>query len=207
MRLPISSKSVSASSSRHENSSTQTMREMRASESSAVTMMRSPWRRTEPARHVIHIQQPAGFLGREVAFAERKDTATRDNEQHAQLGEPGDDVFGKAIGEAASHEAFGRALHEGHYADRCAANCRRLSARQRDGCFGGADTTSRSRVTHLRTVHGSLQPSTTREWEASRCRLLRRGGWFRRDAPRLPGRGPQRISADSSNWWHALRTA
>ena len=71
------------------------------------------------AGDIVDVQLPAGLLGPDVAFGECEDRAARDDEQAPQLGQPGDDVVGEAIGQAAAHPATIRVFDKRHHGQRC----------------------------------------------------------------------------------------
>ncbi len=73
------------------------------------------------ARDVVDVEHTPRFLGTDVAFTERKHAAVRDDEHHAQLGQPRDDVVREPLGEAAACVGACRAIDERHHRDRRAA--------------------------------------------------------------------------------------
>ena len=98
IRLPISSRTRNASSSLWLKISAQTIRAVRVSASSTVTVRRLPWRRTRSADDVVDVQHPAGLFRADAALVQGEHGALRDDEQAAQLGEPGDHVVGERVG-------------------------------------------------------------------------------------------------------------
>ena len=50
------------------------------------------------ADDIVDVEHPAGLLGRDAPLAQGEHGALRDDEQAAQLGEPGDHVVGETVG-------------------------------------------------------------------------------------------------------------
>ena len=102
IRLPISSSTRNASSIGWSKTSAQTMRAVRVSTSSTPTIRRWP-----AAAHrcrstdVVDVQHAPRLLRADAALVQREHGALRDDEQAAQLGEPGDDVVREAVGRPA----------------------------------------------------------------------------------------------------------
>ena len=100
--LPISSSTRNASSSVWSKTSAQTMRAVRVSVSSTVTVRRLPCAPHGSADDIVHVQHPAGFFGADAALMQGEHGPLRDDEQASQLGEPGDHVIGESVGGAAA---------------------------------------------------------------------------------------------------------
>ena len=105
------------------------------------------------ARDIVHVQHPAGFLRTGAPLAKGKDGAARNDKEAAELGEPGDDIVGKSVSEAASRAVANRPVEKGHHRDRSPALCNRAVpdsvGRQRKSargrcCSPGARDTCRS---------------------------------------------------------------
>ena len=77
------------------------------------------------ARDIVHVQHPAGFLRTGAPLAKGKDCAARNDKEAAELGEPGDDIVGKSVSEAASRAVANRPVEKRHHRDRSPALCNR----------------------------------------------------------------------------------
>ena len=81
------------------------MRASSVSASSTTTEMPAVVASHRAAHDVFDVQDAPRFLGADAALAQRVDGAARDHEQHAQLGQPRDDVLGEPVGHAAPARA------------------------------------------------------------------------------------------------------
>jgi hypothetical protein len=76
------------------------------------------------AHHVVDVQHPARLLGADVAVVKREHRPPRDDEQDAQLGEPGDHVVGERVREPAAGIGGRGPVDERHYRNGGAAGRR-----------------------------------------------------------------------------------
>ena len=121
IRLPISSRTRNASSSLWLKVSAQTIRAVRVSASSTVTVRRFAVAPHGSADDVVDVEHPAGLFRADVPLVQREHRPLRDDEQAAQLGEPGDDVVGERVGGPAAGAGGGGAVDERHDRDGGAA--------------------------------------------------------------------------------------
>ena len=124
IRLPISSRTRNASSSLWLKVSAQTIRALRVSASSTVTVRRSPCAPHGSADDIVDVEDPAGLFRADAPLVQREHRPLRDDEEAAQLGEPGDHVVGERVGGPAADEGRSGAVDERHDRNGAAARGR-----------------------------------------------------------------------------------
>ena len=77
-----------------------------------------------PADDVVDVQHPAGLFRTDASLVQGEHGPLRDDEQAAQLGEPGDHVVGEGVGGSAAGAGRGGPVDERHHRDGGAARRR-----------------------------------------------------------------------------------
>ena len=141
------------------------------------------------ADDVVDVQHPAGLFRTDAPLVQGEDGALRDDEQAAQLGEPGDHVVGETVGRSAADIGRGGSVDERHHRDRGAARRDRCGCRSvppaAAAAAGAAATLRRDRAAAtVCAVRPACAPDASRS-----------GAWIETLGLEQPGRRRQMLLA------------
>ena len=125
-------------------------------------MTRPAWLAHRAAGDIVDVQLPAGILRPDVALGQREDGAARDDEEVPQLGEPGDDVVGQAVGQPAADAAVIRVFDKRHDGERSALRAAAPVRQASIGCRIAERRNQAAPIGELRPAAGSRSAAMPR---------------------------------------------